>query len=729
MLKTIKHWFEPPVFLDDEEKTRIARIVYTIFMGFVIISVLAILVDKQKTTIIILLIGNSLNISAYILNRLRMPRLAGFILLFIYLAAVTALMLVGNGIHDIAITGLPVLMIMSALVLERRGVIAFVILSIASAGLVTYAGMGGIPGINIRTPGHTYILEFVIVSLILGIAGLSSHTLIDQLIKSLVNSKTTEAQIVSIVENSPDLIFKINQNSRILLSNRNTRTYQGKRLSEFVLPDYRQSVEASLVQAFKDGKNVAMEMQVREVDGTYQWNSIRVAPVQSGGQVTSLVVIVTNIQAQQEAALQVRQSADRLAVLNEIGRAATELADLDSVLETIHRQVERVVPLDAFFVALYHPDTNMVSYPLVFDHGRRWYEPDSELLPEAYSSKVLQTGKSMLVLASPEDLERDRQQGDSIRIGDYEEISASMIYVPLFIKGRIIGTLSAQSYTSNAYTEDHLKLLEGVANQVAIAIENARLFSNVQKELTERQRAETRQEELIRELEQRNAELERLAYTLSHELRSPLITISGFLSYLHQDAISGNIKRLESDIRRIAEGVEKMRNLTNELIELMSVGRIVNEFGVIPLRNIVDEAVLLVRESIEEKHVAIMIADDLPHIYGDHKRLLEVFQNLLENAVKFMGGQPEPRIEIGQRIEKDAPPTIYVHDNGMGIDPRFSDRVFGIFQKLDAQSDGTGIGLALVKRIIEVHGGRIWVESEGLGRGSTFCFTLPDSRK
>ncbi len=569
------------------------------------------------------------------------------------------------------------------------------------------------------------------------------------------------------------------------------------------------------------------------------------------------------IKERHRAEEKIGQSANQLAMLNEIGRAVAALTDLDNVLETIHQQVERVMPLDVFFVALYNPETNMVSYPLVYDHGQRWQEPDTELVPEAYSSQVLQTGKSKMVLASPEEMGRDRQQGAAIRIGDYAEVSASMIYVPMFIKGRIIGTLSAQSYTLNAYTEDHLKLLEGVANQVAIAIENARLFTNVQQELAERQRAErearrleelyrhaiesadavpyyrdyrsqaytfmgedilkitgytaaeitpalwasleqegfprgsmahltyeeadrlseegfienwecdyriitrdgqTRwvadsgvkvedehgvrigvigilqditerkraeemREKLIRELEQRNSELERLAYTLSHELKSPLITIGGFIGYLRQDALGGNIDRLETDIQRITDGTEKMRRLTSELIALMSVGRIAREFKEISLRELVEEAVGLVHEKIAEKNVAVKIADCLPNVRGDRKELLEVFQNLLENAIKFMGEQPEPKIEIGQRSEPGAAPLFYIRDNGMGIDSRFFGRIFGIFQKLDAQSDGTGIGLALVKRIIEVHGGRIWVESEGLGKGSTFCFTIPDNRK
>lgn len=251
----------------------------------------------------------------------------------------------------------------------------------------------------------------------------------------------------------------------------------------------------------------------------------------------------------------------------------------------------------------------------------------------------------------------------------------------------------------------------------------------IYQDITERKRAEKTREKLVTELEQRNAELERLAYTLSHELKSPLITIRGFLGYLREDAISGNTTRLDQDIQRITDGTEKMLRLINELIELMSMGRIIHEFKETPLRAVVDEAVERVYERIVPKKITVLIADDLSPVHGDHKLLVEVFQNLLENAIKFIGEQPEPKIEIGQRDEEDNTPTFYVRDNGIGIDPRFADRIFGIFHKLDALSEGTGIGLALVKRIIEVHGGKIWVESEGRGKGSTFCFTIPNKQE
>ncbi len=118
------------------------------------------------------------------------------------------------------------------------------------------------------------------------------------------------------------------------------------------------------------------------------------------------------------------------------------------------------------------------------------------------------------------------------------------------------------------------------------------------------------------------------------------------------------------------------------------------------------------------------ISPDLPPAKGDRQRLLAMLQNLIENGVKYMGDQPSPRIEIDHRPHGDE--TVYrVRDNGIGIDPRYQEKIFGLFERLSTDTEGTGAGLALVKRIVEVHGGRIWAESEGLGKGSTFCFTLP----
>jgi len=258
----------------------------------------------------------------------------------------------------------------------------------------------------------------------------------------------------------------------------------------------------------------------------------------------------------------------------------------------------------------------------------------------------------------------------------------------------------------------------------AIPSEDRRILHVVWRDITDRKRAEKDRNNLIAQLEAQNAELERFTYTVSHDLKSPLITLKGFLGVLKEDLVAADAEAIADDMRRMASAADKMAQLLNELLELSRIGRVVNPPEDVAMGEIVRDAVELVGGPITQEGVYVEIAADMPIIFGDRGRLVEVLQNIIENAVKCTAGQPDPRIEIGAR-QDNRETVCYVRDNGIGIDPRFHEKVFGLFEKLDPKSEGTGVGLALVKRIIEVHGGRIWVESEGVGRGSTFCFTLP----
>jgi signal transduction histidine kinase len=210
---------------------------------------------------------------------------------------------------------------------------------------------------------------------------------------------------------------------------------------------------------------------------------------------------------------------------------------------------------------------------------------------------------------------------------------------------------------------------------------------------------------------------------VSHDLKSPLVTVRGFLGLLEKDVLAGNVERVRSDTARIVEATNKMQRLLDELLELSRIGRMMNPPVNVPFNLIAQEAVDLVHGRLTERNVVVSIEANMSIVNGDRMRLVQALQNLLDNAAKFMGDQPNPQIEIGQHGREDGNPIFYVKDNGIGVPQEHYERIFGLFNKLDPNTDGTGIGLALVKRIVEFHGGRIWIDSEE-GKGSTFYFSL-----
>ncbi len=254
------------------------------------------------------------------------------------------------------------------------------------------------------------------------------------------------------------------------------------------------------------------------------------------------------------------------------------------------------------------------------------------------------------------------------------------------------------------------------------------------RDVTERKRAEevlqrshdeleARVAERTSELEAKNAEMERFTYTVSHDLRSPLVTIQGFLGFLKEDVEDRDEERIATDVEMITKAVEKMDYLLRDTLRLSRIGRVVNPPEDVPFGEIVRDALDSISELARSKGFEISTAEEWPFVHVDRLRISEVLVNLVENGLKYVGDQPDPRIDVGWR--KDGGEVVFfVRDNGIGIDPGQQNKVFELFYKADPDGEGTGAGLAIVKRMVEVHGGRIWIESVE-GEGSTFCFTLP----
>lgn len=296
--------------------------------------------------------------------------------------------------------------------------------------------------------------------------------------------------------------------------------------------------------------------------------------------------------------------------------------------------------------------------------------------------------------------------------------SRSVMCIPLRYKNQATGVLYLENNLSRGvFTVERKVVLETLMAQAAISLENARLYARLKAEIEDRKQIE-------QTLRQSNAELERFTYTVSHDLKTPLVTIKGFLGLLLQDMDTGRTDRIASNLSHIATAADHMRLLLDDLLELSRIGRVVNPSEWVSMDELVEQVLLVLHAKVAEAGTKVTVAMQMPSVFGDRTRLFEVVQNLLDNAIKFSAGQELPHVEIGVRNEADD--TVYfVRDNGLGIPPAYQEKVFGLFNQLDLGQEGTGIGLAIVKRIVELHGGQVWVESEEQETGATFCFTIP----
>jgi K+-sensing histidine kinase KdpD len=243
------------------------------------------------------------------------------------------------------------------------------------------------------------------------------------------------------------------------------------------------------------------------------------------------------------------------------------------------------------------------------------------------------------------------------------------------------------------------------------------------QDVTDQKEAEIERENLIAQLKAKNADLEVFGHAISHDLRGPIITIKGLLRWIEKDAKSGQFERLEKNISTVFRSADRIEELITDLLKLSRIATMEDEMQELALGEIAREASDLLAARISQNNVQLEIQNDLPVVKFCRSKLLTILQNLLENAVKYMGGQTQPHVRVGYRDE-GGKLVFFVEDNGMGIKQEDHAKIFQLFVKLDERSEGSGIGLAMLKRIVEGNRGRIWVESEGLGHGSRFCFTL-----
>lgn len=247
---------------------------------------------------------------------------------------------------------------------------------------------------------------------------------------------------------------------------------------------------------------------------------------------------------------------------------------------------------------------------------------------------------------------------------------------------------------------------------------------HVQRDISERKRAEEEREQLITELKRSNRELEQFAYVASHDLQEPLRMVSSYTMLLKKKYQGQLDDKADRFIHFAVDGADRMQKLIEGLLSYSRITRRGGEFRQINLNDVFSTALSNLAVAIRESHADVS-KEELPTIRGDETQLVQLFQNLIGNAIKYRKKDVPPRVNVRAKREK-INYVFSIEDNGIGIDPAYFERIFQIFQRLHSREEysGTGIGLALCKRIVERHRGRIWVESVP-GRGSTFVFMIP----
>ncbi len=451
-------------------------------------------------------------------------------------------------------------------------------------------------------------------------------------------------------------------------------------------------------------------------------------------------VLLSVVEDQRAAEEALRENNRRLVILHRVGLALAQTRDLPTIYRIAREHVSQLVDCPCFGISLYDPATRTLRAEYMSSDGVM-LDPQ-RFPPLALAEDLPLKGRARAVLAQQPEIVRTMPAGPSagtIVVGasdDNGNIPRSALYMPMVVQGQTIGLLELQSYREDAYTEASLALLAPVANQVGLAIENARLFKELQ---AERNSLAQRVAERTAQLEAANRELEAFSYSVSHDLRAPLRAMEGFSSAL----LSRYSGRLDDQgrhyLERIQNAAQRMGQLINDLLDLSRVARRELVRQRVDLGALAQEIAAELQARDPQRRARFVIAQPLS-VEGDASLLRIALQNLLENAWKFSARREEACIEVGQTtldelraslpatpntITDPRAPIYFVRDNGVGFDMAYADKLFAPFQRLHGMDEfpGTGIGLAIVQRIISRHGGVIWPYAQ-VEHGATFYFTV-----
>lgn len=411
----------------------------------------------------------------------------------------------------------------------------------------------------------------------------------------------------------------------------------------------------------------------------------------------------------------------QIEVISKLDRVISSSLDIHEVYDAFVEGVKGLVDYDRISVALYDEENDAIIMHLVRPkEGSKLQEGSKRPMKGTVIEHVINTGRPFI----RRDTQREKEfQEDELFLS---EGLRSYIVVPLFLKGRVIGTFNLCSRKPNAYSEEELKILEDLCIQLAIAIENSRLYTELKKAHEKLQRAYEELQKAYEELKSLDELKSNIIANVSHELRTPITIAKGAIELaMDEKDVNEKNKLLQMALNALI----RLNFIVGDLIEAakMEKGEVKLKLEAVNvdevIKSVVDEfKPMLIKDNLRMK---IEVEKDLPPAKADYKELRHVLRNLVSNAIKFNREGGEIGIEarkMGDMIE------VCVSDTGIGIPEDKLNKIFERFYQIDSSPTrrygGTGMGLAIVKEVVEAHGGKVTVESE-LGKGSRFCFTLP----
>jgi signal transduction histidine kinase len=419
-----------------------------------------------------------------------------------------------------------------------------------------------------------------------------------------------------------------------------------------------------------------------------------------------LAVAIENARRYQETERQLAE----VSALYKLAQQINTSLNIQEVLESIVWSLKQTMGCRGCSIALLDPVTNVLEIRTAVGVEHKWEHDFKLRLGEGVAGRVALEGKPIYV--------RDTTEQDDFIF--FDQSVRSLLTVPLTLQQRVIGALTVDSDRPGAFGKPDERLLTIAATQAAIAIENARLYASLE------QRAQNLAEAYA-ELKRADRLKDEIVQNISHELRTPLTFVKGYVEML-LDESAGPMNAIQKQyLGIVVEKTNVVTRLVSDIMTLQQTEAVPSRRVPVSLAELARRAVLGCMATAENAGLALVenIADDLPLATGDEDRLLQVFDNLLGNAIKFSpdGGQIIVAVQdAGDRLR------VSVSDQGIGIPRDQHERIFERFYQIDGSArrrfGGTGLGLAIVKRIVEAHEGEVWVESEP-GRGSTFYFTVP----